>query len=241
MQSAQLEREIGNPDQAKKILETAIEKYPAFYKYYLIMATLKADEGDYDGAREVYESSVKACKPHPQLWICYARMEQSLENFTKARALLQKGRIKLPKNDLLWLETIWLEIRADNLKVATHLCSKALQQCPNSGRLWALAIELEPVQQRKAKSLLAVKACEQDPHVCIALARLFWREKKYDKTQRWLNRATGLDKDLGDAWAYLYKYENESGSPEKASEVLAECLKAEPRHGEYWTSVSKQV
>lgn len=92
-------------------------------------------------------------------------MEQSLENYTKARAILQKGRIKLPKNDLLWLETIWLEVRADNLKVATHLCSKALQQCPQSGRLWSLAIELEPVHQKKAKSLQAIKECEQDPYV----------------------------------------------------------------------------
>ena len=36
MQSAQIEREVGNPDQAKLIIKTAIEKYPTFYKLYLI-------------------------------------------------------------------------------------------------------------------------------------------------------------------------------------------------------------
>mmetsp|Transcript_12140 Transcript_12140/g.13836 ORF Transcript_12140/g.13836 Transcript_12140/m.13836 type:complete len:226 (+) Transcript_12140:1116-1793(+) len=158
MQSAQLEREVGNSDQARKIIETAIEKYPTFYKLYLIAATLKIEEGDNEGTRKIYEEATKQCKPNPHLWICYARMEQSLENYSKARTLLQKGRIKLPKNDLLWLETIWLEIRAENLKIATHLCSKALQICPDSGRLWSLAIELEPAQQRKAKSSLAYKA-----------------------------------------------------------------------------------
>lgn len=127
MQSVQLEREVGNIDHAKNILETAIEKYPTFHKLYLISATLKTDEEDYEGARKVYEDGVKACKPNPHMWICYARMEQALEKYTKARTLLQKGRIKLPKNDLLWLETIWLEIRADNMKAAIQLCSKALQ------------------------------------------------------------------------------------------------------------------
>jgi len=241
MQSAQIEREVGEPEQAQKILETAIEKYPTFYKLYLISATLKQEAGDLETTRKVYEEAVKTCRAHPQLWICYARMEQSQENYTKARALLQKGRIKIPRNDLLWLETIWLEIRADNVKVATHLCSKALQQCPNSGRLWSLAIELEPVQGRKAKSLQGIKACEQDAHVCIAVAKLFWREKKYDKTRRWLKRASALNKDLGDAWAYLYKFELENGDEEAQKEVLDECVKEEPRHGEYWCSISKQV
>jgi pre-mRNA-processing factor 6 len=241
MQSAQLEREIGNNEQAAKILETAIEKYPGFYKLYLISATLKTDLQDFDEARKVYEASVKACKQTPYLWICYAQMEQALQNFAKARAILQKGRIKLPKNELLWLETIRLEIRADNLKVATHLCSKALQQCPESGKLWALAIELEPVQQRKAKSLQAIKACEQDANVCVAVSKLFWREKKYDKTHRWLKRAVALDKDLGDAWGYLYKYEIENGDEKSQAESLDECINSEPHHGEEWCMVSKDV
>lgn len=69
MQSAQIEREVGNPDQARKILDTAIEKYPGFYKLYLIQATLRVDEGEYEAARKIYETSVTACKPVPQLWI----------------------------------------------------------------------------------------------------------------------------------------------------------------------------
>lgn len=222
MQSAQLEREVNNPKQALLFLDTTIEKYPTFYKPYLIFAQLKIEEGEYDCARETYEKSVKACNSHPQLWICYAQMEQGLENFAKARAILQKGRIKNPKNDLLWLETIRLEIRAESLKIAHNLISRALQQCPESGKLWSLAIELEPVNQRKAKGLLAIKKLEQDALVNISLARLFWIEKKYDKTQRWMKRAVACDKDLGDAWAYLYKFELEHGTPESQKKVLKE-------------------
>ena len=168
-------------------------------------------------------------------------MEQSLENYSKARTILQKGRIKLPKNDLIWIESIYLEIRAENIKVATHLCSKALQAWPESGRLWSLAIELEPIKQRKSKALQAIKAWEQDPYVAISLAKQFWKEKKYDKTQRWLKRATGLNTDLGDAWGYLYKFELENGNEESQKEVLNDWINSEPHHGELWCSISKQV
>ena len=222
MQSVQIEREVGDILSADKILTSAIEKFPKFMKLYLISATLKYDSVDHDGARAVYETAVKECRANTILWKNYATMEINLGNYTKARTLLQKGRIKLPKNDILWYETICLEVRADNLKVATNLCSKALQQCPKSGKLWSLAIELEPVQNRKAKAVQAIKELDQDPHVCISLAKLFWKEKKYDKTQRWLQRATGLDKDLGDAWAYLYKFELENGDQESQNKTLTE-------------------
>mmetsp|Transcript_22310 Transcript_22310/g.19811 ORF Transcript_22310/g.19811 Transcript_22310/m.19811 type:complete len:261 (+) Transcript_22310:79-861(+) len=157
MQSAQIEREIGENKQALTILDTAIEKYPKFYKNYLIYATLLLEAEDYTKAREIYEKAIIPCQQIPQIWVCYSQMEQMLQNYAKARAILQKGRIKIKSNDLLWLETIRLEIRNGDTKTATHLCSKALQNCPESGKLWSLAIELEPVHQRKAKGLQALK------------------------------------------------------------------------------------
>ena len=128
MQSIQLEREVGDIEQAQKLLTTAIEKYQSFYKLYLISASIKYQLGETDEARKIYENAVKNCKPNPILWKEHAVMEINEGNFTKARTILQKGRIKLPKNDILWYDTILLEVRADNMKVATHLCSKALQQ-----------------------------------------------------------------------------------------------------------------
>jgi len=77
--------------------------------------------------------------------------------------------------------------------------------------------------------------------VGITLAKVFWAEKKYDKTHKWLKRAVSLNKDLGDAWAYLFKYELENGTSEAQEEVLKECIECEPSHGELWCSVSKQV
>lgn len=47
-----------------------------------------------------------------------------------------------------------------------------MQECPNSGILWAEAIFLEARPQRKTKSVDALKRCEHDPHVLLAVSKL---------------------------------------------------------------------
>ncbi len=56
--------------------------------------------------------------------------------------------------------------------------SRALQECPTSGILWSEAIFLENKPQRKTKSVDALKKCEHDPNVLLAVAKLFWAERK---------------------------------------------------------------
>lgn len=71
----------------------------------------------------------------------------------KARSVLERARLKNPKNDQLWLEAIRVELRANLKDIAMAMMAKALQECPNSGILWAESIFLEPVPQRKIKSV----------------------------------------------------------------------------------------
>lgn len=49
--------------------------------------------------------------------------------------------------------------------------AEALQKCPTSGLLWAEAIKMEPRLQRKTKGIDALKKCDNDPHVLLAVAR----------------------------------------------------------------------
>ena len=49
--------------------------------------------------------------------------------------------------------------------------AKALQECPSSGILWAESIFMESRPQRKTKSVDALKKCEHDAHVLLAVAR----------------------------------------------------------------------
>lgn len=50
-----------------------------------------------------------------------------------------------------------------------------------------------------------------------------------------------IDPDLGDAWAYFYKFELLHGTEQQQEEVKTRCKTAEPHHGEYWCKVSKEI
>lgn len=51
--------------------------------------------------------------------------------------------------------------------------------------------------------------------------------------------ATALQ--VGDYWAQYYKFELQHGTPESAAEVVRRAQEKEPRYGERWTRVSKDV
>ena len=50
-----------------------------------------------------------------------------------------------------------------------------------------------------------------------------------------------IDPDLGDAWAFFYKFELLHGNEQQQEDVKTRCKAAEPHHGEYWCKVSKEI
>jgi pre-mRNA-processing factor 6 len=56
------------------------------------------------------------------------------------------------------------------------------QECPTSGMLHAEAISMAPRPQRRAKSVDALKRCNDDPHIIAAVAQLFWHDRKVTTT-----------------------------------------------------------
>jgi pre-mRNA-processing factor 6 len=192
-----------------------------------------------DAARETLARGVKVCADCVPMWLESSRLEEALGSVSKARSLLEVGRLKNVNAPRLWLEAVRLERRAGNKKAAATLLAKALQQCRTAGILWAEAISMEARAQQKSKSSDALKACDNDPHVILAVSRLFWRERKEEKARSWCNRAVTLDPDLGDAWANYFAFESQHGTPEQQAEVLRRAVAADPHHGDEWTAVSK--
>ena len=170
-----------------------------------------------------------------------SRLEESRGQVTKARSVLDKARLRNPKNDILWREAIRIELRAGMKDVARSLAARALQECPKSGHIWAEVIFLESRTERKSKSVDALKKCEHDPVVLLAVSKLFWSEHKKQKCREWFNRTVKIDPDFGDAWAYFYRFEQLNGKPEDQQDVKKRCIVAEPHHGELWCAVSKNI
>lgn len=241
MKSAHLEWALGNLEVAKNLLDEGLKEVGDFAKLWMMKGQILEQQGRTEDAWEVYRDAVKRCPSSIPLWRLLATLEEKQGRLVTARATLEKSRVRNPMNEELWLMAIRLELRAGQREVSRALMARALQECPSSGILWAQAIYLEDPAQRKSRSVDALKRCQDDAHVVLAVAKMFWMEGKKNKAREWFNKTVKIDPDLGDAWAWYYKMEILFGTEEQIQEVKKRCLAADPHHGEHWCQVSKDI
>ncbi|XP_062520556.1 pre-mRNA-processing factor 6-like isoform X2 [Corticium candelabrum] len=241
MKSAKLEWMMNNLDEGKKLVEDSVKHYPDFAKLWMMLGQISEQQDKVDEAREYYNQGLKKCPQSVPLWLLLVRLEEKSGLPTKARSALENARQKNPKNAQLWLESVQLELKGGRKSMGQTMMAKALQECPSAGILWAESIFLESRPQRKTRSVDALKKCEHDPNVLLAVAKLFWSERKINKTREWLNRAVKIEPDLGDAWAYFYKFELQYGTESQQKSVMDRTAHAEPHHGPQWCIISKDI
>lgn len=213
MKAAVFERQQGQIDTASSILETALKKYPKFAKLYMIQGQIHQARKNYSAARASFAAGLKACPKDVVLWILASRLEEADGKSIKARALLDKARLVNPGSDILWAEAAYVEERVGIPQQAKTVLARGLQECPSSGLLWSMAIWSEPRPTRKARSVDALKKCDNDAKVICTVARLFWAERKIEKARQWFGRAVTVDPDRGDSWGWWLKFEREHGTP----------------------------
>ncbi|KAE9020411.1 hypothetical protein PF010_g5660 [Phytophthora fragariae] len=244
MKSVLLERECAENrvDEEDLVLE-GIKLYPDFPRLYMMAGQFyeTLEPPNYEKAKKMYREGVQHCPKSIPLWTLASRLEEKMNGVTKARSVLEMARLKTPKNEVLWLEAARLEARWDNPKGQEMLMAKALQECPESGILLAESIDIAPRAQQKRASFTALKKKDNDPSVCLSVAKLFWQERKYSKARKWLERTVQLDSDFGDAWAHYYLFELKHGSKDASEKILKRGVSCDPHHGEKWTRVSKQT
>lgn len=263
MKSALLEAEQQDSVRTLALLDEGILKYPLFAKFYMMagqscMEIGERKEGDAAKARDYYQRGIKQCPTSVPLWRLVIKLEESARGVNKARSMMELARLKMPLNEEIWLESVRMERRAGNEKLAENLMAKALQDCPASGLLWAEEITTCNKAQQKSKSVEALKRCDNDHFVIMAVARLFEKDRKFPKARKWFDRAVALSPRVGDAWAYYYAFElrqaalvpavsapTSSTSTEPiqtlCEAVLIRCIHCEPNRGELWCAVSKST
>ncbi|KAL2289924.1 hypothetical protein FJTKL_01203 [Diaporthe vaccinii] len=240
VRSVVFERQQGNNEAALALVGDALQLFPASAKLHMLKGQIYEDEGQLAPARGAYSIGVKACPRSVPLWILYSRLEEKAGATVKARSVLDRARTAVPKSPELWCELIRVERRAGNAAQAKNLMATALKEMPKSGLLWSERIwHLEARTQRKPLALQAIKEVENDPILFVAVARIFWLERKLDRAQSWFEKAIVLDGDVGDSWAWYYKFLLQHGTEEKRGEVISKCVASDPRHGECWQPVAK--
>lgn len=240
IKSAAFERQLGHTDEALDLVNQAIQLYPQSDKLWMMKGQIYEGKGNFNKAREAYRTGVLSCPKSIPLWLLAYRLEERTGSIVKARSLLDRARLAVPVHPQLWVESVRLERRAGNMTAANNLMAQALQAMPASGLLWSEKIwYLESRTQRKPRSLEAVKKVDNDATLFVIVARIFWEERRLEKAATWFEKAILLNNDLGDTWAWYYKFLMQHGTEEKRQEVISKCILCEPRHGEIWQSVSK--
>ncbi|KAF2436002.1 putative Pre-mRNA-splicing factor prp1 [Tothia fuscella] len=240
IKSVALERQSGDEDTALDLVNQGLQIYPAQAKLWMMKGQIYESKGMIPQAREAYNTGTRACSQSVPLWLLASRIEEKAGVLVKARSVLDRARLKIPKNDVLWTESVRLERCAGKIDAARNLMARALQEIPKSGLLWSeKIIHLTERPQQKASVIEAIKKVENDPHLFIVAARIFWAERKLEKAVNWFERALVRDADWGDSWAWYLKFLNQHGTDEKKEEVIKQCAMSAPKHGEIWQQVAK--
>ncbi|OAX82295.1 hypothetical protein ACJ72_03351 [Emergomyces africanus] len=240
IKSVAFERQLGNTEQALDLVNQGLQLYPKADKLWMMKGQIYEEQNKYPQAREAYGTGTRACPKSVPLWLLASRLEEKAGVVVKARSILDRARLAVPKNAELWTETVRVERRANNISQAKVLMAKALQEIPNSGLLWSESIwHLEPRTHRKPRSLEAIKKVDNDPILFVTVARIFWGERRLDKAMTWFEKAIVSNNDLGDVWAWYYKFLLQHGTDEKREDVISKCISSEPKHGEIWQAISK--
>lgn len=207
IKSASFERQLGNSDEALDLVNQGLQLYPKADKLWMMKGQIYEAQKKYPQAREAYGTGTRACPKSVPLWLLASRLEEQLGAVVRARSVLDRARLAVPKSPELWTESIRVERRANNISQAKVLMARAIQEVPTSGLLWSESIwHLEPRSQRKARSLEAIKRVENDPILFVTVARIFWGERRLEKAMTWFEKAIVANSDLGDAWAWYYKF-----------------------------------
>lgn len=241
IKSARLEWCLKDLAKAEALLKEGLGINDTYDKFYMMLGQLYTQQERFDDARRAFTTVTRKCPNSITSWILLVQFEEQRNMAVKARSDLDMARLKNPKNELLWLEAIRLEVRGGKKDLALSLLARAQQECENSGRLYAEAINLATRHSRRAISVDALSKAPESPYVLLAVCKMMWSERKIAKAREWFNRALKINKDNGDVWAYYNKFEIVHGTPDQQKQVVELCKLAEPRHGELWQSVAKDI
>lgn len=207
VKSVAFERQLGNSTEALNLVNQGLERFPKTDKLWMMKGQVYEHLNQYPHAREAYGTGTRACPKSVPLWLLASRLEEKAGAVVKARSVLDRARLAVPKNAELWTESVRVERRANNVNQAKVLMAKALQEVPDSGLLWSESIwHLEPRTHRKPRSLEAIKKVDNDAILFVTVARIFWGERRLEKAMAWFEKAILANNDLGDSWAWYYKF-----------------------------------
>ncbi|KAL7985679.1 hypothetical protein Chor_004249 [Crotalus horridus] len=245
----------GDVPAARSILALAFQANPNSEEIWLAAVKLESENNEYERARRLL-AKARSSAPTARVFMKSVKLEWVLGNIAAAQELCEEALKHYEDFPKLWMMKGQIEEQEELMENARDAYNQGTggegrPAHPGQSHLGEISPEesqeprfmagIEARPQRKTKSVDGLKKCEHDPHVLLAVAKLFWSERKITKAREWFHRTVKIDSDLGDAWAFFYKFELQHGTEEQQEEVRKRCENSEPRHGELWCEVSKDI
>lgn len=206
--SAKLEMRLGHLPKARSILEKARVKNPKTPELWLVVVVVKGLET----LSNASSPRLVTLAPLLFLLVIFSRLEavraeRASGNHHNAKALMAKAMQDCPASGLLWSEAIFMEDRPQRCvcHVGAASCNLVHRISPHHARRTYIET------YRRTKSVDALRRCDSDPLVMLAVACYFWSERKISKARDWFKKTLKGDPDHGDAWASFYKFELQHG------------------------------
>ncbi|KAG2331355.1 hypothetical protein Bca52824_002535 [Brassica carinata] len=111
MESAIVERELGNVEEEMRFLDEGLKQFPTFFKLWLMLGQLEERSNHLEQARKAYDSGLKHCPQEDELWLAAIRVELRHDNRGEAENLLSKAHQECPNSGILWAANIEMATR----------------------------------------------------------------------------------------------------------------------------------
>ncbi|KAK3989274.1 hypothetical protein QBC44DRAFT_327877 [Cladorrhinum sp. PSN332] len=195
------EQSIGDMEQFRKMLKSAVDSNPKQAASWIAAARLEIAAGKPGAARKVIASGCEHCPKNEDIWLENIHLNDN----HNAKIIAAEAIRNNPKSVKLWVEAMKLENDGRSRK---KVIRKALDHNPESEALWKEAVNLEEDVQ-DARILLA-KATELIPNsldLWLALARL----ETPEKARKVLNKAVQKIKNSHELWVAAARLEEQLG------------------------------
>lgn len=221
-----------------EVVKEAISRFPDCFKLYLQCSQIYVDTEDKERAKDVLGQGVLLIPDSVVIWLALARIEESR---LKQNAILDRGLLKNPKSALLMREKFRIEKQKD-VKIARNYLLRLMKILPNSPELWCerlLNLETKSLQKTSFRQLIV--ATNDNPTVLNTIGYILWQEGKISRCKNFFDKSLELNPDIGDTWILLYLFLSRHGDPEELDKLVQNMEEADPRHGEVWPQVNKQI
>lgn len=235
MKSALLERECKKFEDALKLIQSGLKKYPNFAKLYMMGGQICSEDLEdrtkehLDRARAFYRRGLQKCPTSVVLWILASRLEETAPSFLLARSKTNNGNTTTTNNN-----NGISPATGTGFTKARSLLELARLKNPKNPDLWIEAVRLERrAGNEKLGATLIARALQECPHSGRLLAETIATAPRVEQKSRSADAIKRCPDDphVNTAVANLFASERKNA---KARKWYERAVVLDPDLGDSW-------